>query len=273
MTTIDQSLRGVLWPSTATDKFQLQRWLPAPELCWCVMNYWIIEWDLADQEPYTQEVLPYPCVNMVFEAGFSRIFGVFRRCSAHTLRGQGRVFGIKFQPGGFYPLLCAPVSRLTNMSILPESVFDIDCAQLEAALTATTPIEQRVAAAEQMLREQLPVPDPTIAYVRQIVSHIMTSRSVHKIDDLLEIFHISRRTLQRLFYQYVGVSPKWVIQRARLHEAAEILAQNTHYDCAHLAADLGYFDQAHFVKDFKAMIGLSPAAYARSIGGTLASRR
>ena len=60
----------------------------------------------------------------------------------------------------------------------------------------------------------------------------------------------------------VGVSPKWVLQRYRLHEAAERIAEGRDGDWAATALELGYFDQAHFIRDFKALIGASPAQYA-----------
>ena len=72
------------------------------------------------------------------------------------------------------------------------------------------------------------------------------------------------RQLQRLFKEYVGVSPKWVIQRYRLFDAAERIAAGTIVKGADLALELGYADQAHFIRDFKT-VGRSPADYARSI--------
>lgn len=72
--------------------------------------------------------------------------------------------------------------------------------------------------------------------------------------------------LQRLFNEYVGVSPKWVINRYRLHEAVAILAQDQSIDWAQLAADLGYFDQAHFIRDFKSVTGRTPTEYVTGIG-------
>jgi len=75
------------------------------------------------------------------------------------------------------------------------------------------------------------------------------------------------------FHPFVGVpistftdsvSPKWGIQGYRLHEAAEQLASRTSISHSALALDLGYTDQAHFAHDFKALVGTSPAAYARA---------
>jgi AraC-like DNA-binding protein len=59
----------------------------------------------------------------------------------------------------------------------------------------------------------------------------------------------------------VGVSPKWIIRRYRLHEAADRLANGGAADLAELAAALGYYDQAHLTRDFTALVGKSPAEY------------
>lgn len=84
-------------------------------------------------------------------------------------------------------------------------------------------------------------------------------------DDLapfVEQFAMSTRRMQRLFREYVGVTPKWVIQRYRLIEAAARLAAGRADDLADLALDLGYADQAHFIRDFKRIVGRPPAGYA-----------
>ena len=76
------------------------------------------------------------------------------------------------------------------------------------------------------------------------------------------------RELDHLFREYVGVKPKWVLERIRLHEAAERMADGES-DWPALALDLGYFDQAHFIKAFKAVVGRSPADYALRASATV----
>jgi AraC-like DNA-binding protein len=82
------------------------------------------------------------------------------------------------------------------------------------------------------------------------------------VDDIVDRYGIGKRNLQKLFREYVGVTPKWVIQRHRLHEAARLdTAAN---DLSTLAFELGYADQAHFVRDLKAAVGRPPTSYLRS---------
>jgi AraC-like DNA-binding protein len=73
---------------------------------------------------------------------------------------------------------------------------------------------------------------------------------------------VKLRALQRLFRRHVGVSPKWVIRRARVQEAAERVARGERVVWASLASELGSFDQAHLIRDFRAQVGQTPAVYA-----------
>ncbi|MBM0256333.1 AraC family transcriptional regulator [Micromonospora sp. 4G55] len=93
---------------------------------------------------------------------------------------------------------------------------------------------------------------------------IRTDRGVLRVDDLARRHGTSTRRLQRLFLDHVGVGPKWVIRRYRLQEAIERAAEGPP-DWSALAADLGYSDQAHLVRDFTAVTGVSPTAYVRSL--------
>ena len=122
-----------------------------------------------------------------------------------------------------------------------------------------------VAAAEALLLPRLPPPDDNVRRIRELVARIASDRNVRRVAHLAAASGMTMRSLQRLFARYVGVSPKWVIQRARLHDAAEELARGTARGQATLAADLGYADQAHFIRDFRDVVGVTPAAYAKRI--------
>lgn len=258
--------RGILNLKAGARKFRLTRYLPAPDVHFFVERYWIAEWDLQDEEPYDQENIPFPCINLVFEAGESRVYGIETGKSVRRLEGTGRVVGVKFKPGGFYPFIRYPISQLTGMNRRLEAVFAVDSRALEARILEAADHESMIDRAEHFIRERLPEPDGNVALINQIINSVIADRTITKVDDVVKRMDTSKRTLQRLFSQYVGVSPKWVIQRYRLHEAAEQVAGGV-VDWPRLALELGYFDQAHFIKDFKAMIGRSPAEYARQLNG------
>ncbi|MGW0073208.1 helix-turn-helix domain-containing protein, partial [Streptosporangium sandarakinum] len=122
-----------------------------------------------------------------------------------------------------------------------------------------------VALVERFLLDLEPRRDPVAEEVAALVAMAEGDVSVTRADELAARAGRSVRSLQRLFRDYVGVGPKWVIRRFRLHEAAERVYRGL--DLATLAAELGYTDQAHLTRDFTAAVGMSPAAYAR-LGGS-----
>lgn len=255
---------GILNPKTGQKKFQLSQHLPAPDLSCFVLRYWIVTWDLRGQEPYLSENLPYPCVNMVIEKGKSRIYGVVKRKFSYLLTGKGQVFGIKFRPGAFYPFVKTPISDFTDSALSFQEVFGVEGDILERTILPLEDQEKMVELAEAFLRERLPEQDQTVEVINQIVNRIIADREITKVDDIVSRFNLSKRTLQRLFSQYVGVSPKWVIKRSRLQEAADQLAMGEATNWPEMALKLGYFDQAHFIKEFKAIVGKSPVEYAHN---------
>ena len=116
--------------------------------------------------------------------------------------------------------------------------------------------------AEALLHSMLPERDPLAEQAAALVARITDDPGLRRVDQLSASAGMTPRTLQRLFADYVGVSPKWVMRRARLHEAAERADSGEPVDWACLAADLGYADQAHLTRDFTVTIGVPPSRYA-----------
>ncbi len=257
---------GILNPKVGEKKFQLSRLLPSEDLKFFVEHYWIVTWDRRDQESYLSENLPYPTVHLVIEKEKSNLFGVITGKFSVLLKDKGRAFGVKFRPGAFYPFVKTPISRFTNSSIGLSDVFGTDALALETMILSLNDGEKMSNVAENFLRERLPEHDENVAVVNKIIDSITADGTIIKVDDVVDRLSLNKRWLQRLFNHYVGVSPKWVIKRYRLREAAQKLAHGEVEDWPMLALDLGYFDQAHFIKDFKAMVGKTPAEYAKRIG-------
>ena len=260
--------RGVLKSSAAADpaRYQHARYHPSPDLTPYVEHFWSVQWDLRGLAPERAETLPHPSVHMIFERGVgARIAGVARKKFTRVLEGEGGVIAAKFTPGGFYPIVRVPVARLTDTTVPLRDVFGAEGDLLERRVLAAPGDPSTITVIEDFLRRRLPEPDAHAVRVTDIVYAVAADRGVLRVEDLVERYQMNKRTLQRLFSKYIGVSPKWVIQRYRLHEAAERLALDDGVGQSALAADLGYSDQAHFVRDFKALVGTSPAAYAKQV--------
>ena len=116
-----------------------------------------------------------------------------------------------------------------------------------------------IAEVERQLGALLPV-DEQGQLVNELVGWLRDHPDVDRVADLAEAFGIGERTLQRLVLHRVGMTPKWLIQRRRLHDAVERLKAGT-TSLAEIAADLGYTDQAHFTQDFRTVTGMTPGHY------------
>jgi len=258
--------RGVLKTAAAHgQRFEHARYHPSPDLEQYVEHFWAVQWDLCGSPPHRVETLPHPSVHLVFERGVGgRIVGVARGKFSTLLKGNGGVFATKFRPGGFYPFARTPIVTFTDSTVTLGGVWGPAGDRLERTVLALNDDDARMEVVEDFLRERRPRQDENATLVTTIVDAIAADLGILTVDDVARRFGLNPRKLQRLFAQYVGVNPKWVIQRYRLHEAAEQLARSPANQAA-LALELGYADQAHFVKDFKATVGTSPAAYARRV--------
>lgn len=240
----------------------------------------MVRWDFRGRPPFLAETLPHPCVYWATERGDSTIGGVADARFTRLLEGRGRVFGVRFRPGGFYPFYQRPVSSLAGRTVSLREVFGApgealrrELVALDRAALATEPSggHDPAAAAEeammdrtdQFLLQRLPAADERLAEVSTIVHTIATTPGLTRVEAVAARFGTTVRSLQRLFSQWVGVSPKWVIKRYRLHEAVAHVEGGKPISWSRLALQLGYADQAHFTRDFKALIGRSPGEHRR----------
>ncbi|MFB7240244.1 DUF6597 domain-containing transcriptional factor [Streptomyces sp. NPDC056269] len=235
----------------------------------------------------------------------AEVSGIGLGLFTQKLTEAGRVCGIQFRPGGFRPFAPAwPVSAWTGRRVPLAEVFpdagtgagtgagagagtgagagagaSADACAVEAGHPATDPgllsavlspdtDHARVAALDAFLLAHGPAPDPEADRAMELVDLVRGDRTVRKVAQLVAATGLSARSLQRLFARHVGVGPKWVILRYRIHEAlerAEAADSAGGPDWAALAAELGYSDQAHLVREFTATIGVPPTAYARGV--------
>jgi len=244
--------------------FALDRFPPAADLAALVERHWLVSWELPPGRSASVTLLPHPCVNLVLDQGRLAVSGVGRERFTYTYRGTGRVFGVKFRPGAFLPFLGRPLAEITGAVLPAERLWGPTASTLAARMAAAPGVDQLVGSVEVFLRARWPPDDPQVALVGRIVAAMLHDRTIGRVDDVTERFGLAPRTLQRLFQRYVGVSPKWVLRRYRLHEAAAALAREQDRPWAEVAADLGYFDQSHFIRDFTAAIGMTPVAYAQA---------
>jgi AraC-like DNA-binding protein len=156
-----------------------------------------------------------------------------------------------------------PAFELTGRSVPVETAFAAEgTALVEDLARLLDDDEARLARMTAFLRARAPVVDEESSLSSTSVDRVYEDVEIARVGDLAERMAVPVRTLERAFRRCVGVSPKWVIRRARVQEAAARAATGSIVDWAALAHELGYFDQSHFIRDFKAQVGRTPADYA-----------
>jgi AraC-like DNA-binding protein len=217
------------------------------------------------------ETLAHPTIHVVFERQGTQpvraeLFGVTTGRFAKELRGSGYAFGVKFRPAAHVALLMGDSRALTDRVTPLVELFGRDALRLRNAIAraAEADIEACVELAETFLKARThELPEDAVRF-RDLVERIAQDREILRVEDAAARMGLDVRTLQRRFRKLVGVSPKWVIQRYRMHEAAEALKQASPPPLAELAVRLGYYDQAHFSREFKAVVGSAPSVFAAS---------
>jgi AraC-like DNA-binding protein len=266
----EDDTRGIVRAEAGFEHFRLTRHLPRPELAWAVDRYWIVRWDVPAGEPFEQKVVPHPAVHLVFEGGRAEVEAISRHEFVRRLEGRGHVLGIKFRPAGFRPFLGRAVATIAGQRLaaaaIPAFAADTDDLAGRIAAAAADDVDALVPEVDELLLDLGVGPLPMTERINAVVDHIRRDRSIVRVDELAARLDTSTRRLQRLFADHVGLGPKWVINRCRVLEAAEVAATadaGTPPDWAALAAELGYSDQAHLVRDFTAAVGTPPDRYTR----------
>jgi AraC-like DNA-binding protein len=249
---------GILNPFEGFKHFSLEREPPPADLKPFVAGYWRVCWDLEGREPFEQEVLPYPCVNLSHGADGLVVHGPATQRFVARLSGRGEVFGARFTPGGFSAFCQVPMRELVDRVTSVEAVTG-----RAPCMSEKDDFKNVRDAFETFLRGFRPVCTEHMALADRLVALAQEDRSIARAEDLARAGDISKRTLHRLLERHVGVGPKWIIRRSRVQEAADRVARGERVDWAKAAQDLGYHDQAHMIRDFRTQVGFTPAAYAR----------
>ncbi len=258
--------RGVLRLPPAEAGLTVTRHNPSPALAPFIAYYWRVSWNLEGRLPHVQETLPHPNIYLVFEKNRLLLSGVSTSKFTRILEGQDFAFGVKFKPGGLRPFLDSPVASLTDRIVAASDVFGDEGNELENTLNSCRGEDEMVYAMESFFFRRLPGPDQNAELVDRLVGQILCQPQIRSVDDLSYQTGLGKRSLQRLFREYAGISPKWVIRRYRLHDLVEALEDGGQINWSDLALKLGYFDQAHLINDFRAITGYSPAEYQSKRG-------
>lgn len=254
--TVEPPVRGLL-KSDIREGERILRWFkPVEPLLPFAQRIWSAEWKIPPGESRTQPILPYPSANIVIAGGQAMVIGVVTRAAVQRLEGAGHAFGAKLQPGALRAFGVERPSALRDLSVSAEKVFRGDYREGDSVEPETWARN-----IEAYLMAQNPKQDMRSRRAGEIARAVEEDRDIVSVSQLADKFRLSIRSIQDVCSRALGVSPKWLIRCFRLQDALERLQTGIDMNLSVLAQDLGYFDQAHFTRDFKQITGVSPGRY------------
>lgn len=247
---------------------------PSNSLASWVKSFWMIESE--DEVPYVQKIVPdgYPEIIFHFGDPFeSRFRDDWQLQSKNLMAGQIRnffflrntgksaMFAIKFQPWAITELFGIKMSELCD------KVVDIDFPtlphldQLRTQVNRPLSFEERVTLAEEWLMNYKANHKLNEnAEVKRLASSIIESNGIVPLKNLIQNTRVSERTLERYFKNHIGLSPKFYSRVIRLAYIFSMV-EDEHADWMDISFAAGFYDQSHFIKDFKAFTGDEPTRY------------
>ncbi|MFN0159314.1 MAG: DUF6597 domain-containing transcriptional factor [Bacteroidota bacterium] len=238
--------------------------------------YWTL--DDAAGNPRTQErVLPDGCVELIFHTGslFTRIDEhgntekqprsfIVGQIAQHTLLQPGRtigVFAIRFRPGGMQPFLPAPLSEFVGAYVDVATLWGSKGRELEDRIITAPSAAVRIAIVEQLLLERLGGTAHVSHPIQTAVERIIATHGSLPIEQLSAETGFHWRDLERRFSASIGISPKRFSKLARFQHALALQRQHGIVNLTQLTYAAGYYDQSHFIREFREFAGITPSTF------------
>lgn len=251
--------RGLVSSRVSGRRVHAARHRPPSDLRDQLETGWSGAWDLPVDAPHTTEMLSDPSVHIVCESGgVARVVGPWSQLWMRQLEGTGIIRGIKLHPGAVRACFDLPAADLVDR-IVPLTELVSEASGLEAQVLEHADEADGVGVLFDWFRRRRRA-DPRTAQAVALV-HWARTTSVTRVDAVADHAGLSVRALQRLFRTHVGLSPKAVVRRFRLQEVAARVENGRASNLGDLAYTLGYADQAHLARDFRAATGRSLTAF------------
>lgn len=168
---------------------------------------------------------------------------------------------IQFEPYGLYLLTGIPMKQFVNSSCTIDTFFKASAIErLYSQLSEISNEADIVSIIDGFLMDQLTRKRSAkrVAAATSLIAH-----GRHNMDKLTHHLNISNRGIRKLFSQSLGISPHHFSKLKRFNKATQIIASDAKTSLTSIALDLGYYDQAHFIKDFKEFGGITPGAFRK----------
>lgn len=253
-----------------------QTFEPSNDLTTLIKCYWTLESE-TEETPEKQTIIPDGCMEMIFhygdlyrqytENGNSLIqpkcfvIGQLTRPLEIEPTGKTGIFSVRFHPNGFLPFTTIPIKEMENTAVSLEKLFGQNGQEIEQQILTASSTAERIKLIEVFLLNLLTDNETIDRIVKSTVETILTANGQLTIDELSKQTNINRRQLERKFSSAIGLSPKQLSKTIRLQATLKMLLNKKFTSLTALAYENEYYDQAHFIKDFKELSGFTPKEF------------
>lgn len=249
---------------------------PSDDLATLVKCYWTLEIP-REESPEKQTIVPDGCMEMIFHYGdlYKQyigqgnsliqpkcfVIGQLTRPLEIEPTGKTGIFSVRFHPNGFLPFANIPIKEMENTAVSLEKLFGNDGQEIEKRVLKATTTSQRIKLIETFLLNRLTNTATIDRIVKSTVETILTGNGQLSVYELSKQTNINRRRLERKFSLAIGLSPKQLSKTIRLQSTLKMLLTKNFTSLTALAYENEYYDQAHFIKDFKELTGFTPKEF------------
>jgi AraC-like DNA-binding protein len=254
--------------------YELRR--PAAGLSRFIEHYWFVTSTPQEPVDLRVDVFVDARADLIFNFGASyvrqMIGGRARKISRSNLDAQRlhpiriaqqgivRTTGVRFRLGGVGPFARAPLHDFTNAIVPPHAALGAEARALESALRDTADLDEQARYLDAFFQERLSLEESFEGFETALLASVETNGAA-SVDDMAAAARVSNRQVERLFRRYLGIAPKVLARILRFQSALKALMRDPGCSLAEVAVAAGYFDQAHFIKDFRRMSGGVPRGY------------
>lgn len=253
-----------------------QTFEPNQELIAFIKCYWTLE-SPKEETPEKQIIVPDGCMEMIFHYGDPYkqylnngnsiiqprcfVIGQLTRPLEIQPTGETGIFSVRFRPEGFLPFTTISIKEMENTAVSLEKLFGKEGQEIEQQVLNANSTSERRKLIEIFLLNRLTDIETIDRIVKSTVETIVTANGQLSVDKLSRDSKINRRQLLRKFSSAIGLSPKQLSRTFRLQAALKMLLNDQFSNLAELAYENEYYDQAHFIKDFKEFTGSTPKEF------------
>ena len=240
--------------------------------------YWEGVFNLNAQQDAAFRMVPNACLEMIIHLddvkchlpnanGWAQtpdymLIGLLTSAQQVRFIGKVPVFTIRFKPEALYHLFRVEGTEVRDRYVDTDALLDSKFRELAHRIREADTMERRITLAEHFLRNIVSYRKPEPDYVIR-AAELMRQTYTVNIKDIAGEVCISQRQLERKFREVMGVSPKQYLHLTRINKVVRLLQKQYPLDLTSVAYHCGYFDQAHFIKDFKRITGYNPSIYSR----------